>query len=83
MNLPEELISRIAMTPAEKMVLIEQCETLMLAVNQLKTAVEQGSNEGMLLGFYDIVQGHDYIGHLIHQKVEAAAYAITQEQRSK
>lgn len=79
MEMPD-VRSRVVLTPAERQMMIEQCDTLALAANAYQQAVKDGRIHELLDRFYAMTEPHEYIGKILGQKVQMALVEALKEE---
>jgi hypothetical protein len=77
--MPQDVKDLIKASPAERMVMLEQCETIKTAVDAYIAAVQTGKLADLPDRFYDIQAPHEYLAKVLSTRIEAALHESHQQ----
>ena len=80
MAMPPEVTERIKASPAEQMVMIEQCEAMKVAIDRYITALRAGHLAILPERFYEIQAPHEYLAKVLSTRIEAAMHEAHQHE---
>lgn len=75
----EEIIKRIVLTPAERMVLMEQAENAKVAFEALRATIEAGDVKGLVLAWLEVTQPYEYMSNILSAKTNRALHSLMRE----
>lgn len=74
-----ELHERMVFTPAERMVMIENCERLRQAANSLEEALKAADNGALSTAWLEMGMPVEQMNHMLNGKAQAAILALKRE----
>lgn len=75
----DEVLSRMVLTPAERIVLSEQAENAKQSFDVLRVKAEAGDVKGMVLIWLEITQQFEYMSNILGAKTNRALLMLMQE----
>jgi hypothetical protein len=74
----DEIVNLLKASPAERQVMLEQCETIKLQADRYITAVAEGRLKDLPDLFYEITSPYEYLGKVLAQRMQAAMHEAVQ-----
>lgn len=82
----EALIEKFILTPAERAVLLEQCEASKVVLDDLMRHIQEGgprSVKRMLETWTELTNAYEFMSNLLNNKTQKAIHAVYLEQRDQ
>lgn len=79
MDFADELFNRVVLTPAERMVMLEQIQTLRLAVDNLQANVEDWNSRKVGESWMEMESALTYMNGVLNTKAAAALRSMIGE----